>query len=37
LIENKVIGYEKFMEEWGRAGNWMLVALPETSSAKGKK
>lgn len=37
LSENKVIGYEKFMKEWGRAGNWMLVALPGTSSTEVKK
>jgi ABC-type bacteriocin/lantibiotic exporter with double-glycine peptidase domain len=32
LTENKVIGYEKFLKEWDRAGNWMLVALPGTLS-----
>ncbi len=31
---NKVIGYGKFMREWGRAGNWMLVALPGTFRTK---
>jgi ABC-type bacteriocin/lantibiotic exporter with double-glycine peptidase domain len=30
LAENKVIAYEKFLKEWGRAGNWMLFALPGT-------
>ncbi len=24
---NAVVGYEQFMKEWGRAGNWMVVAL----------
>ncbi len=28
---NTLIGYDKFIKEWGRAGNWMLVALPGTS------
>lgn len=33
---NTVIGYEKFMKEWGRAGSWMLVALPGTQTEKEK-
>jgi ABC-type bacteriocin/lantibiotic exporter with double-glycine peptidase domain len=28
VTENKVIGYESFLKEWERAGNWMLVAVP---------
>lgn len=32
VTENKVIGYEKFMKAWDRAGGWMLVALPGTPS-----
>ena len=31
---NTLIGYDKFMKAWGRAGNWMLVAVPETHSEK---
>ncbi len=27
----RVISYEQFLQEWGRAGNWMLVAHPGTS------
>lgn len=34
---NTVIGYEKFMKKWGRAGNWMLVATPGTPSEKEKQ
>ena len=34
---NKVIGYEKFMKEWDRAGNWMLIALKETQSSEDKR
>ena len=34
---NTVIGYEKFTKEWGRAGYWMLVALPGTPSEKDKQ
>jgi ABC-type bacteriocin/lantibiotic exporter with double-glycine peptidase domain len=34
---NTVIGYEKFLKEWVRAGNWMLVALPGTHSEKDKQ
>jgi ABC-type bacteriocin/lantibiotic exporter with double-glycine peptidase domain len=34
---NTVIGYEKFMKEWARAGNWMLIALPGTQSEKEKQ
>lgn len=37
LTENKVIGYEKFMKEWDRAGNWMLVSLPGTPSREEKQ
>lgn len=29
---NKVTGYDTFMRKWGRAGNWMLVAVRETQS-----
>ncbi len=29
---NTVIGYEKFMKEWDRAGDWMLVARPAASA-----
>jgi ABC-type bacteriocin/lantibiotic exporter with double-glycine peptidase domain len=36
VTENKVIGYDKFLTEWERGGNWMLVVLPETT-AEGKK
>jgi len=28
VTANNVIGYEKFMKEWDRAGNWMLVVAP---------
>ncbi len=28
LKENRLIRYEKFINEWERAGNWMLVAVP---------
>jgi ABC-type bacteriocin/lantibiotic exporter with double-glycine peptidase domain len=34
---NKVIGYAKFMKEWGRAGNWMLIALKETQPSEDKR
>ncbi len=34
---NKVIRYEKFMKEWGRAGNWMLVATRGTQSSEDKR
>ncbi len=34
---NTVIGYEKFVKKWGRAGNWMLVVLPGTHSEKDKQ
>jgi ABC-type bacteriocin/lantibiotic exporter with double-glycine peptidase domain len=34
---NTVIGYEKFVREWGRAGNWMLVTLPGTPSREDRK
>lgn len=27
VVANKLIGYEKFLKAWGRAGDWMLVAL----------
>lgn len=37
LTENKVIGYEKLLKEWDRAGNWMLVALPGTPSRENKR
>lgn len=30
LTANNVIEYEKFIKAWGRAGNWMLIALPGT-------
>jgi len=26
LTANKVISWERFIKEWGRAGNWMLIA-----------
>lgn len=28
LKANNVIGYDAFVKEWGRGGNWMLVAKP---------
>jgi ABC-type bacteriocin/lantibiotic exporter with double-glycine peptidase domain len=37
LTENKVIGYEKFLKEWERGGNWMLVALPGTTTGGEKQ
>ncbi len=37
LTANRVIGYEKFTREWGRAGNWMLIALPGPPQAKDKQ
>lgn len=37
LTANKVIGYGRFLREWGRAGNWMLVAVPKTASAEEKR
>jgi ABC-type bacteriocin/lantibiotic exporter with double-glycine peptidase domain len=37
VTANIVIGYEKFMKAWDRAGNWMLVALPGTLSTEDKK
>ena len=35
--EQKVIGYEQFLREWGRAGNWMLVAFPGASQDEGRQ
>lgn len=32
VVENRMIGYDRFMKQWGRAGNWMLVARPKTTS-----
>ncbi len=37
LTANKVIGYEKFSKAWGRAGDWMLIALPGTPEAQDKQ
>jgi ABC-type bacteriocin/lantibiotic exporter with double-glycine peptidase domain len=37
LTANKVIGYEKFIKAWGRAGNWMLIAQPGTPQAQDKR
>jgi ABC-type bacteriocin/lantibiotic exporter with double-glycine peptidase domain len=37
LTANRVIGYDTFIREWGRAGNWMLVALPGTARAGDKQ
>ena len=34
LKENRLIRYEKFMREWERAGNWMLVAVPFETEAQ---
>jgi len=31
LSANKVIGYETFVREWARGGNWMLVVQPGTA------
>lgn len=31
-----VISYDHFLQEWGRAGNWMLVAQPGTSPDEGR-
>ncbi len=28
ITPNKVISYERFLKEWNRGGNWMLVAVP---------
>ena len=36
LHANTVIGYEKFRNAWGRAGNWMLVARPAPFHEQGK-
>jgi hypothetical protein len=37
LTANRVIDYDTFIREWGRAGNWMLVALPGTARAGEKQ
>ena len=37
LTANKVIGYDNFLKEWGRAGNWMMVALPGTLSREDRQ
>jgi ABC-type bacteriocin/lantibiotic exporter with double-glycine peptidase domain len=34
VVANKLIGYGKFLKSWGRAGDWMLVALPGTPHEK---
>ncbi len=31
ITPNKVIAYERFLKEWNRGGNWMLVAVPGIS------
>ena len=37
LTENKVIGYEKFLKEWDRAGKWMLIASPGTPPSEDRQ
>lgn len=37
LQANRVIGYNKFLKEWGRAGNWMLVSHLETVQERGSQ
>jgi hypothetical protein len=37
LQSNRVIVYDKFLKEWGRAGNWMLVSHPGTSQGQGRQ
>ncbi len=32
-----VVGYEKFVKEWGRAGNWMLVAWLQAHPPEDRK
>ncbi len=34
---NRVIEYDKFLKEWDRAGNWMLVARPGTPLDQGRQ
>jgi hypothetical protein len=36
LKAQRVISYEQFLKEWGRAGNWMLVARPVTPPDQGR-
>ena len=37
IEENAVVRYKQFVKAWGRAGNWMLVALPGTPSPQEKQ
>jgi ABC-type bacteriocin/lantibiotic exporter with double-glycine peptidase domain len=37
LQANRVIMYDKFLKEWGRAGNWMLVSHPGPSHIQGRR
>ena len=37
LSANRVLGYDTFEREWGRGGNWMLVALPGTARVGEKR
>jgi ABC-type bacteriocin/lantibiotic exporter with double-glycine peptidase domain len=37
LQANKVIEYGEFLREWGRAGNWMLIARPGPAHEEGKQ
>ncbi len=33
----RIISYQQFLREWGRAGNWMLVAHPLTPTDQGRQ